>query len=99
MVCEMFPVTTSGEWPSPVGSVQMYKNKLIFKLPCPNSAATSRAADLLDESLPWQDVEIMAWGKGFLHGTMAFLTTKCQKGFSSLENNHFYGNALWRIYL
>lgn len=38
MVCETFPVTTLGEQPSPTGSVQMYKNKLIFKLSCPNSA-------------------------------------------------------------
>lgn len=62
MVCEMFPVTTLGEWPSPVGSVQMYKNQLIFKLPCPNSAAVSRAAALLDESL------------SSLHGAKAFFT-------------------------
>lgn len=99
MVCEMFPVTTLGQQPSPTGSEQMYKNKLIFKLLCPNSAATSRAAALLDESLPRQDMEIIAWGKGFLHGTMALVITKCQKGFSSMDNNRFYANVLWIIYL
>lgn len=57
MAREMFPVTTLGERPSLAGSVQLYKNKLIFQLPCPISAATSRAAALLDESLPWQNVE------------------------------------------
>lgn len=67
MVHEIFIVTTSGEWSSPPGSVHMCKSKLIFKLPCPDSAAISRAAAPLDESLlkgrTWQDTEIVApWG-------------------------------------
>ena len=67
MVHETFVVTTSGERSSPPGSVRMCKSKLIFKLPCPNSAAVSRAAAPLDVSLlmggTWQDMKIIAsWG-------------------------------------
>lgn len=64
MVHETFVVTTSGERSSPPGSVHMCKSKLIFKSPCPNSAAISRAAAPLDESLlmgrTWQDTGIVA---------------------------------------
>lgn len=64
MVHEIFITTTLGERSSPPGSVHMCKSKLIFKLPCPHSAAISRAAGPCDKSpltrRTSQDTEIVA---------------------------------------
>ena len=67
VVRETFMLTASGDQSSPPGSVLLCKSKLIFKLPCPNSAAISRAAAPRDESpltgRTRRDTEIVApWG-------------------------------------